>query len=67
MDLDNRNVLKVNDAVYYATWTEYFTSLVLHNLFFPNKAYSLVGFAEDGANLKYPSGKTPIGSVISSN
>jgi hypothetical protein len=51
MDLDNRNVIKVNDGVYYATWTEYLTSLVLHNLFFPNTAYSLVGFVEDGGNL----------------
>lgn len=23
MDLDNLNVIKINDSVYYATWTEY--------------------------------------------
>ena len=51
MDLDRLNVIKVNDGIYYATWTEYFTSLVLHNLIFPNTAYSLVGFAQYGANL----------------
>jgi hypothetical protein len=51
MDLDRINVIKVNDGIYYATWTEYFTSLVLHNLLFPNTAYSLVGFAQDDANL----------------
>jgi hypothetical protein len=51
MDLDNLNVIKINDGIYYATWTEYFTSLVVHNLFFPNTAYSLLGFAEDGAKL----------------
>ena len=51
MDLDNLNVIKINDSVYYATWTEYFTSLVIHNLFFPNTAYSLIGFAKDGGNL----------------
>jgi hypothetical protein len=51
MDSDKLNVIKVNDGVYYATWTEYFTSLVVHNLLFPNTAYSLVGFAEDGAKL----------------
>jgi hypothetical protein len=51
MDLDKLNVIKVNDGVYYATWTEYFTSLLIHNLLFPNTAYSLVGFAEDGTKL----------------
>ena len=38
---DRLNVIKVNDAVYYATWAEYFNSLVLHNLIFPNTTYSL--------------------------
>ena len=27
---DRRNVIKVNDAVYYATWLEFFNSLVIH-------------------------------------
>jgi hypothetical protein len=40
---DKRHVLKLNDAGYYATWMEYFNSLVLHNIFFPNTAYSLFG------------------------
>ena len=48
---DGRSVIKVNDAGYYATWTEYFNSLSLHNLLFPNTAYSLLGFAEFGQNL----------------
>jgi len=39
-------VIKVNDAGYYATWTEYFNSLLLHNLIFDNTAYSLLGFVE---------------------
>jgi len=26
---DSRNVIKVNDSIYYATWTEYFNSLVI--------------------------------------
>jgi len=43
---DKLRVIKINDAVYYATWTEYFNSLVLHNLLFPNTAYSLIGFIE---------------------
>jgi hypothetical protein len=45
------NVIKVNDAIYYATWTEYFNSLVIHNLLFPSTAYTLLGFIENGGNL----------------
>ncbi|CAL1517027.1 hypothetical protein MMC2321_00758 [Chitinophaga sp. MM2321] len=41
---DKRHVIKTNDAIYYATWAEYFNSLVIHNLLFPNTAYSLLGF-----------------------
>lgn len=40
------NVIKVNDAIYYATWDEYLNSLLLHNLLFPNTAYLLIGFLE---------------------
>ena len=43
---DKLNVIKVNDAVYYATWTEYFNSLVIHNLLFPNTAYKIFGFTD---------------------
>lgn len=43
---DRLNVIKVNDAIYYATWDEYLNSLLLHNLLFPNTAYSLIGFIE---------------------
>jgi hypothetical protein len=41
---DQLHVIKNNDAVYYATWLEYFNSLVIHNLLFPNTAYQFVGF-----------------------
>ncbi|OQP51792.1 hypothetical protein A4H97_26660 [Niastella yeongjuensis] len=41
---DQLHVIKNNDAVYYATWLEYFNSLVIHNLLFPNTAYKFVGF-----------------------
>lgn len=44
---DIMHVYKVNDAVYYATWTEYFTSLLIHNLVFFETAYDLLGFLED--------------------
>jgi hypothetical protein len=48
---DGLNVIKVNDAIYYATWTECFNSLVLHNLLFPNTAYWLIGFTETDSGL----------------
>lgn len=41
---DNRHVIKVNDGIYYATWLEFFNSLLLHNLIFTNTAYELIGF-----------------------
>lgn len=37
---DNRNVIKLNEAVYYATWLEFFNSILLNNLIFENTAYS---------------------------
>lgn len=43
---DGRFVIKVNDAGYYATWTEYFNSLLLHNLLFSNSTYTLLGFID---------------------
>jgi len=46
LDKDQKHVLKVNDAVYYATWLEYLNSLVLHNFIFPDTVYSFIGFAE---------------------
>jgi hypothetical protein len=48
---DKMNVIKVNDAIYYATWLEYFTSIVIHNSLFPQTAYRLIGFIEDDGNL----------------
>lgn len=43
---DGRSVIKTNNASYYATWMEFFNSLALHNLLFPNTAYSITGFTE---------------------
>ena len=58
LDPDNKSVIKLNDAIYYATWLEFFNGLVLHNLIFTNTAYTFVGFSkEDGvlyAVLKQP-------------
>lgn len=43
---DNRSVIKLNDAVYYATWLEFFNSLVIHNLLFKDTAYAFLGFTD---------------------
>lgn len=55
---DNRNVVKLNDAVYYATWLEFFNSILLHNLIFENTAYIFLGFSKESdvlyAVLKQP-------------
>jgi len=37
-------VLKLNDAIYYASWVDYLHNLLLNNLFFPDTAYQLLGF-----------------------
>ncbi|HTN38086.1 MAG TPA: hypothetical protein VL053_13490 [Arachidicoccus sp.] len=43
---DRKSVLKLNDSVYYATWLEFFNSLVIHNLLFEVTAYACQGFIE---------------------
>jgi hypothetical protein len=43
---DRRNVIKINDGIYYATWLEFFNSVVIHNLLFVNTAYTFLGFIE---------------------
>jgi hypothetical protein len=44
---DRRSVIKVNDAIYYATWLEFFNSVVIHNLIFADTAYTFLGFTEE--------------------
>ena len=44
---DGATVLKLNDAIYYASWVDYFHNLLLNNLFFPDTAYNLLGFHKD--------------------
>ena len=47
LNMDNRTVVKLNDAVYYATWLEFFNSILLHNLIFENTAYTFLGFSKE--------------------
>jgi len=37
-------VIKLNDSIYYASWEDYFYNLLLHNYFFADTAYHLLGF-----------------------
>lgn len=41
---ENKYVIKLNDAIYYASWEDYFHNLLLHNYFFADTAYQLLGF-----------------------
>jgi hypothetical protein len=58
LDADNRNVIKLNDAIYYATWLEFFNSILLHNLIFGNTAYVIPGFTKEN-NVLYAVLKQP--------
>lgn len=41
---DAEYVRKLNDAIYYTCWQDYFYNLLLHNFFFSDTAYTLIGF-----------------------
>lgn len=41
---DEKSVIKLNDSIYYASWEDYFHNLLLHNYFFSDTAYKLLGF-----------------------
>lgn len=43
-DQQHAQVVKVNDAIYYATWLDFLTSLLIHNLLFEETRYTLKGF-----------------------
>jgi hypothetical protein len=44
---DSEHVLKLNDAIYYNSWKDYFQNLLLHNYFFSDTAYELIGFTKE--------------------
>ncbi len=44
---DGRTVIKLNDAIFYESWEDYLNCLLLHNFFFPDTAYELLGFYID--------------------
>lgn len=43
---DTEHVLKLNDAIYYQSWQDYFYNLLFHNYFFPDTAYKFLGFVK---------------------
>ena len=48
---DSEHVLKLNDAIYYNSWKDYFYNLLLHNFFFSDTAYELQGFTKDNETI----------------
>jgi hypothetical protein len=48
---DSKHVLKLNDTIYYTSWEDYLYNLLLHNYFFPDTAYELIGFTKDNGTL----------------
>lgn len=41
---NDKTVYKLNDAIYYESWLDYLHNLLLNNYFFPDTAYTLIGF-----------------------
>lgn len=50
---NHSKVLKLNDAIYYQSWLDYFNNLLLNNYFFPDTAYNLIGFYKSDNNIVY--------------
>ena len=48
---DEKSVIKLNDAIYYNSWYDYFLNLLLHNYFFHDTAYALSGFYKNEESL----------------
>ena len=44
---DSEHVLKLNDAIYYNSWKDYLYNLLVHNYFFSDTAYDLLGFTKN--------------------
>ena len=44
---DSKHVLKLNDSIYYESWKDYLINLLLHNYFFSDTAYNLLGFTKN--------------------
>ena len=52
MSVEDGRVIKLNDAIYYATWLDFFNSILFHNLLFEETSYQLIGFSKRGEDLQ---------------
>jgi Serine/Threonine/Tyrosine Kinase found in polyvalent proteins len=43
---EESKVVKLNDAIFYVNWSQYFESLIVHNILFPETKYELLGFVK---------------------
>lgn len=43
---EESKVIKLNDAIFYVNWSQYFESLLVHNILFPETKYELLGFVK---------------------
>jgi hypothetical protein len=48
---DQKSVIKLNDSIYYNSWEDYLNNLLLHNTFFEDTAYQLIGFHTENETL----------------
>ena len=48
---NSKQVIKLNDGIYYNCWRDYFYNLLLHNYFFEDTAYELIGFVKENGVL----------------
>jgi hypothetical protein len=48
---NQKSVFKLNDSIYYNSWEDYLHNLLLHNTFFEDTAYQLIGFHTVDDNL----------------
>lgn len=48
---DGKSVIKLNDAIFYNSWEDYLNNLLLHNYFFPDTAYELLGFYNQDSSI----------------
>jgi hypothetical protein len=44
---NSQQVIKLNDGIYYDCWRDYLYNLLLHNFFFEDTSYELIGFTKE--------------------
>jgi hypothetical protein len=50
---DRNKVIKFNDGIFYVNWSQYLESLIIHNQFFKNTRYDLIGFLKINNDLYF--------------